>query len=116
MKIYQGFRKGYGVLVYVDNQELDITRSLTIRHHADSFEWGYRGSGPTQLALALMLDLFDEKTALDWYLFFRNDIINELQHDNWVLLDTQIKDWLDNKLKKPDKDENLDNGWGTWWL
>jgi hypothetical protein len=44
--------------VWLDGQLLDPEPSLAIRNHSpDGFAWGYGGSGPAQLALAIMLEL-----------------------------------------------------------
>jgi hypothetical protein len=44
--------------VYLDDVKLDPTRSQKIRNHSpDGFNWGYGGSGPAQLALAIVLEL-----------------------------------------------------------
>jgi len=43
--------------VLIDGKELNPERSLKVRSHSpDGFKWGYGGSGPTQLALAIMLE------------------------------------------------------------
>ena len=42
--------------VYLDGKFLDPSPSLKVRNHSpDGFNWGYGGSGPAQLALAVML-------------------------------------------------------------
>lgn len=44
--------------VYLDGQYLDPKPSQKMRNHSpDGFNWGYGGSGPAQLALAIMLKL-----------------------------------------------------------
>jgi hypothetical protein len=44
--------------VYLDGEYLDPTLSQKYRNHSpDGFNWGYGGSGPAQLALAIMLRL-----------------------------------------------------------
>lgn len=41
---------------YLDGTRIDPAVSLAIRDHSpDGFSWGYGGSGPAQLALALLL-------------------------------------------------------------
>lgn len=43
---------------------LPIALSLEVRTHSpDGFGWGYAGSGPAQLALAILLDHFDHKVG-----------------------------------------------------
>ena len=44
--------------VWLDGNELLPDDSLTYRNHSpDGFSWGYGGSGPAQLALAVMLEI-----------------------------------------------------------
>jgi hypothetical protein len=44
--------------VYLDGEYLDPAPSQKVRNHSpDGFNWGYGGSGPAQLALAIMLKL-----------------------------------------------------------
>jgi len=41
--------------------------------------WGYGGSGPAQLALALLLDYTeDEALALDYYQEFKTEVVSQL--------------------------------------
>ena len=65
-KCYIGRRREDGtVSVYVNVPDgtmypLDLERSLRVASHSPSgFEWGYAGSGPHQLALAILLDVLD---------------------------------------------------------
>lgn len=59
--------------VWVDGDRLSPGRSLQIRTHSPSgFEWGYLGSGPSQLALALLLDATGSVAlALEFYQRFK---------------------------------------------
>ena len=41
--------------VYINEKELPIEPSQKIIKHSFDFSWGYGGSGPAQLALALVL-------------------------------------------------------------
>jgi len=44
--------------VHLDGELLDPRPSQKLRNHSpDGFNWGYAGSGPAQLALAIMLKL-----------------------------------------------------------
>lgn len=44
--------------VYLDGEYLSPGRSQEMKNHSpDGFNWGYGGSGPSQLALAIMLEL-----------------------------------------------------------
>ena len=44
--------------VWLDGKELTPEESQAYRNHSpDGFSWGYGGSGPAQLALAVMLEI-----------------------------------------------------------
>lgn len=50
--------------VFLDNQRLTPERSQKHHNHSpDGFNWGYPGSGPAQLALAVMLELYNSATG-----------------------------------------------------
>lgn len=50
--------------VMVDGEYLDPRPSQKIVNHSpDGFNWGYGGSGPAQLALAILLKVTDSHTA-----------------------------------------------------
>jgi hypothetical protein len=73
---------------------LDLKRSLKLRNHSPTgFCWGYGGSGPSQLALAILLDyLKDEGRALGLYMDFKFKVIAGLPMDeDFVLTDQQIE-------------------------
>jgi hypothetical protein len=54
------------MLVHGQFQPLGL--HLHLRNHSPTgFEWGYGGSGPAQLALAMCVDLVDPDTALKTY-------------------------------------------------
>ncbi|GAB7120110.1 hypothetical protein JCM9743_25750 [Natrinema sp. JCM 9743] len=61
-------------------ERLTPNRSLELASHSPSgFEWGYGGSGPAQLALALLLDYSDdEEVALAQYTEFKNQVVSQL--------------------------------------
>jgi hypothetical protein len=53
--VYVGTRTAVGVRVVADGQQLPPRHDLC-NHSPDGFEFGYAGSGPAQLALALLAD------------------------------------------------------------
>lgn len=75
---------------------LALEPSLKLANHSpDGFEWGYDGSGPAQLALAILLDYTGDKDlALRLYQDFKRDMIALLPHDEWVLSGVEIARWL----------------------
>ncbi|WP_423751857.1 DUF6166 domain-containing protein [Salinirarus marinus] len=79
---YVGYRQsGQAIVEKRPGQErLTPERSLALVNHSPSgFEWGYGGSGPAQLALALLLDYTgDEAFALDHYQAFKTEVVSQL--------------------------------------
>lgn len=89
MKIYQGRRKRH-VIVTVDGGPLQPRLDLH-KHSPTGFEWGYGGSGPAQLALAILADhLSDDEEALNLYQRFKWRIIAELPYKRWTLTSEEI--------------------------
>lgn len=50
--------------------ELDLRLDLC-NHSPSGFAWGYLGSGPAQLALAILADYYDAETALNGQIYQR---------------------------------------------
>lgn len=96
MKTYRGWRDANGIChVVVDEDK--VTRKLDPRldldnHSPDGFEWGYGGSGPAQLALALLADaLGDDKQAVRLHQAFKWEKIAGLMRDRaWRMTDEEI--------------------------
>ena len=63
--------------VWLDGKELDPKASQAVVNHSpDGFSWGYPGSGPSQLALAILLEVTGEKeVALSLYQQFKFDVV-----------------------------------------
>jgi hypothetical protein len=59
--------------VWLEGEELSPMRSQAVVDHSTEFNWGYGGSGPAQLALAILLEFNDEATALAHYQDFKRD-------------------------------------------
>lgn len=73
---------GVGVVVTVKRGELEeaLDPRRDLRNHSEAFEWGYAGSGPCQLALAIVADLFaDDELALLAYQTFKRAYIVGLE-------------------------------------
>jgi hypothetical protein len=76
MSIYQGKRIKQGCIVTVDGQRLPPRADLR-NHSPTRFEWGYGGSEPSQLALAILCwhCASNEQRALSYYPPFKESII-----------------------------------------
>jgi hypothetical protein len=65
--------------VYLDGKYLDPGRSQKIWNHSpDGFNWGYSGSGPAQLALAILLEI---KGSPNGYQIFKDEVIAAIPMD-----------------------------------
>lgn len=106
MKIYQGMRGpgivGKASVMVVSGpgprgiQPLSPKPSQDLTNHSpDGFQWGYRGSGPAQLALALLLDVTgNEEESKLYYQDFKDDFVSGWG-DVWEISDNEIKNWLE---------------------
>lgn len=67
--------------VYLNGKFLDPKPSQKFRNHSpDGFNWGYGGSGPAQLALAIMLKLTGKS---DGYQDFKFKVIANLPQSDF---------------------------------
>lgn len=67
------------------------------------YAWGYGGSGPAQLAFALLAAVIGVERAQDPYLFqrFKSEIIVQLdKHQGWVLTEDKIRSWVVECLRE----------------
>ena len=69
-------------------------------HSPYGFQWGYYGSGPAQLALALLLDATaNPDVALAYYQQFKWDIV-ATWGEEWTLFSGEILEWLRAQEKR----------------
>ena len=85
--------------IIINDQSLEPGPSQKLRNHSpNGFSWGYAGSGPSQLALAILLKYTDKETALQYYQQFKFDTIAKWpQNDFTIQLDLQR--WIDENVK-----------------
>lgn len=118
MKVYRGWRRSNGITdtVEVDVAEagrqwqLDPGPSQKIWNHSpDGFEWGYAGSGPAQLALALLLEVARPDEAQHYYQIFKMQVVAAWPREGWTYFQHEIIAWL----KKPKEGKKRDTGTGN---
>lgn len=69
-------------------------------NHSSGFHCGYYGSGPAQLAFALIADATNTDAAHRTYIAFKNDVVSQLDEEGWVLTRQFVCDWVaDRQLK-----------------
>jgi hypothetical protein len=98
---YTGYRAYNNVPVVLrDGKHFSPDPSLLVRNHSPTgFEWGYSGSGPSQLALALLLDNFDTDTALDHYHDYKFGIVAGFGGE-WTTDSLEIRRWLQQAMHR----------------
>ena len=86
--MYKCIRLASSVVVYNDKKEIIPLRLDLYGHSPDGFEWGYEGSGPAQLALAILADYSgDGAFALHYYQEFKRRLIANLDKNiNTVII------------------------------
>jgi hypothetical protein len=91
MRTYLGRRQGFAVIVTVDGRRLNPRFDLW-NHSPTGFEWGYGGSGPAQLALAILADhCQDNERALNFYHRFKWAVVAGLSYSGWTLTTEEIE-------------------------
>lgn len=92
--IYSGRRKNGKVTVQVNGSPLNLC--LDLRNHSpDGAEWGYNGSGPAQLALAILNHELGAEFALWHYIKFKREIIAHLPETRWSMTSEDVRRWAD---------------------
>lgn len=105
MIIYKGTKINDGMgpqPVLRNGKPLSPKASLKIYPHSpDGFNWGYGGSGPAQLALALLFNATgDRRLALDNYQAFKWTFVGQWG-DSWQITDQEILAWLLDQSTEP---------------
>jgi hypothetical protein len=100
VKRYEGKREGYAVDVTVDGRPLNPRFDLW-NHSPTGFEWGYGGSGPAQLALALLADyLDDDHQAVVLHQSFKFAVVANFPKRGWTLTSAEIAQVLQSMAAK----------------
>jgi hypothetical protein len=65
------------------------------KHSPDGFSWGYGGSGPAQLSLAILADYFGatkegDKLAESLYQDFKENVVARKESDLWELTGAEV--------------------------
>jgi hypothetical protein len=97
LKHYVGERTSQGCTVEVIDSSnphggYELPPRFDLRNHSpDGFNWAYAGSGPAQLALALLADaLGNDEKALQYYQSFKFKAIARLPEHRWELSQEDI--------------------------
>jgi Family of unknown function (DUF6166) len=92
VKVYYG-QPGGAVIVQTDSRLAPLGPRYDLANHSPTgFSWGYGGSGPAQLALALLADaLGDDALALRLYQRFKFRVIGALPlNEAWAMTEVEV--------------------------
>ena len=69
-----------------------------VNHSPTGFEWGYEGSGPAQLAFAILLSATHKPAlARRFYQAFKREHIATMQSNDWRIDGSVVERWLREK-------------------
>ena len=66
-----------------------------VRHSPTGIEWGYLGSGPSDLALSVLTALADGRAALALYQRFKQEVVARVPEEGGVLRAAEVRAWVD---------------------
>lgn len=72
------------------DQPLPVRLDL-VNHSPDGFEWAYAGSGPAQLACALLADCEGDAVALRFYQAFKFTTVVGFEVEAWAITAAQVR-------------------------
>lgn len=105
---YRGYRTPNGDTIVTWERGENVPSQLSlyldkVNHSPTGFEWGYFGSGPSQLAFAILYSYLSlqnrEEDAKGLYMRFKQDFIAGIHEDQWLIHGEQIDIWLDAQWK-----------------
>jgi len=94
-RIYYGFDDGNGAAVFVSASGQQMAplplRCDIVNHSPTGFAWGYAGTGPAQLALAILADYFGcAHAARALHQLFKFAAISGIQEKHWSMTGRDI--------------------------
>jgi hypothetical protein len=90
-KVYEGVESEGEVMVLVDGMR-PLAPRYDLRNHSPSgFAWGYNGSGPAQLALAIMADAVGDADAVVAYQEFKARVVSRWEQGKpWRITQREV--------------------------
>lgn len=96
--------------VWVNGKLLSPEKSLEVCNHSPTgFSWGYGGSGPAQLALAILLKYLSKEKVVALYQDFKREVIARFPEGDFET-EVDLRTWLadiarDYRDKEQDAEE-----------
>lgn len=80
-----------------DGQQLHLDERFDLVNHSPTgFAWNYGGSGPAQLALAILADVTgDDDLAVRLHQQFKADVIANMPRGKWELPEASVREWIE---------------------
>lgn len=80
---------------YVTVNGFSLPLRLDVANKSSSgFEWGYLGSGPAQLALAILCNEVGVDRAEKLFLSYMHEVIGKIASSEWTITSQEIATWL----------------------
>lgn len=88
---------GCEVFVRDETREYELdARHDEVNHSPDGFQWGYRGSGPAQLAFAILAEVKNEDFAHEHYQDFKKDFVASIEGgEDFVISFGEVEEWAE---------------------
>lgn len=88
--------------VLIDGKPLGPERSQAVWNHSpDGFSWGYGGSGPAQLALAILLHVTDdEEMSVRLHQAFKESYVSQWPQDSGGTFWVPVQEWFDDHASR----------------
>lgn len=81
-----------------NKQPLPLRLDL-FNHSPTGFSWGYEGSGPAQLALAILADVVGPSYAVDLHQAFKRDVVaRQSMGEPWAIRWSEVARWVNDHL------------------
>ena len=88
-----------GIYVEVNGQPLKTYHRIW--RHSEGFEWGYQGSGPAQLAVALVMEVYgDEELVKIVHQEVKRQLVAKLPERWWMIHESQVREIVDKIVAK----------------
>jgi hypothetical protein len=100
MKLFKGTRDSKGCKVTVTNGEgktYDLPPRIDVKTYTEdgSYDWNYRGGGPSQLSLAIIIEVVgDAEYALKMHAQLRDMLISRLTVEGWEITEPQLREFF----------------------
>lgn len=103
MRAFIGVRLADGTALVYDRGPsfcIPLASWLWVREHSRTgLEWGYCGSGPAQLALAILCEVLgDPEAAVAIYQRFKRHVVARLPRSGWLLTHDMVAEWVMTQL------------------